>query len=103
MRLRLEKIPGITISVQEDPDALQKPLQVVIRGEDIPMLKRYAGELKRELYKVRGIVDIEAALEQDLPEYRSSWTASAQPHGARDQSRGWHARRYWSAARRYHL
>jgi HAE1 family hydrophobic/amphiphilic exporter-1 len=72
VRARLEKIPGITLSVLEDPDSWQKPLQVAIRGEDIPMLKRYAGELKRELYKVRGIVDVEAAMEQDLPEYRLS-------------------------------
>ncbi|MBP1620531.1 MAG: efflux pump, family, inner and outer membrane protein, partial [Acidobacteria bacterium] len=63
-------IPGITVSLLEDPDAWQKPLQIGIRGEDIPTLKRYAGELKRELYTVRGIVDIEAAMEQDLPEYR---------------------------------
>jgi HAE1 family hydrophobic/amphiphilic exporter-1 len=72
VRTRLEKIPGITLSVLEEPDAWQKPLQVAIRGEDIPMLKRYAGELKRELYKVRGVVDVEAAMEQDLPEYRLS-------------------------------
>jgi HAE1 family hydrophobic/amphiphilic exporter-1 len=72
VRARLEKIPGITVSLLEDPDAWQKPLQVAIKGEDIPTLKRYAGELKNELYKVRGIVDIEAALEHDLPEYRLS-------------------------------
>jgi len=72
VRTRLERIPGVTLSVLEEPDAWQKPLQVAIRGEDIPMLKRYAGELKRELYKVRGIVDVEAAMEQDLPEYRLS-------------------------------
>jgi HAE1 family hydrophobic/amphiphilic exporter-1 len=69
-RLRLEKIPGLMLSVQEDPDAFQKPLQVLIQGDDIPTLKRYGAELKRELYTVPGIVDIEAAMEQDLPEYR---------------------------------
>jgi HAE1 family hydrophobic/amphiphilic exporter-1 len=69
-RERLLQIPGVTLSLLEDPDAWQKPLQVAIRGEDIPTLKRYAGELKHELYTVRGIVDIEAAMEQDLPEYR---------------------------------
>jgi HAE1 family hydrophobic/amphiphilic exporter-1 len=72
VRARLEKVPGITLSVLEEPDAWQKPLQVAIKGDDIPTLKRYAGELKNELYKVRGIVDIEAAMEQDLPEYRLS-------------------------------
>ncbi len=70
MRKRLERIPGIELSVQEDPDAFQKPLQIAVRGDDIPTLKRYAGELKKELYKVPGIVDLEATMEQDLPEYR---------------------------------
>jgi HAE1 family hydrophobic/amphiphilic exporter-1 len=69
-RGRLEEIPGIELSVQEDPDAFQKPLQIGIRGDDIPTLKKYAGEIKRELYTVRGIVDLEASMEQDLPEYR---------------------------------
>jgi HAE1 family hydrophobic/amphiphilic exporter-1 len=69
-RKRLQQVPGIILSVQEDPDAWQKPLQVAISGEDIPTLKRYARELKDELYAVPGIVDIDAAMEQDLPEYR---------------------------------
>jgi hydrophobic/amphiphilic exporter-1 (mainly G- bacteria), HAE1 family len=69
-RRRLEQIPGIVLSLQEDPDAFQKPLQIAIRGEDIDTLKRYAGELKQALYTVPGIVDLEATMEQDLPEYR---------------------------------
>ncbi len=69
-RTRLERIPGIQISVEEDPDQMQKPFQVDIRGEEIARLKEYSAALKRELYKVPGIVDIEASLEQDLPEYR---------------------------------
>jgi len=69
-RLRLERIPGVSLSLQEDPDAFQKPLQVAVSGDDIATLKRYAGEIKRELYTVPGIVDVEAAMEQDLPEYR---------------------------------
>ena len=69
-RLRLQKVPGIVLSVQEDPDAWQKPLQVAIQGDDIATLKRYARELKREMYTVPGIVDIEAGMEDDLPEYR---------------------------------
>ena len=69
-RLRLEKVPGIVLSVQEDPDSFQKPLVVAVQGDDIPTLKRYAADLKREMYKVPGIVDIEAQMEQDLPEYR---------------------------------
>ena len=70
VRRRLEQIPGIQVSVLEDPDSFQKPLQVLIQGEEIPKLKRYAAELKREIYKVPGIVDLDATLEQDLPEYR---------------------------------
>jgi HAE1 family hydrophobic/amphiphilic exporter-1 len=69
-RLRLEKIPGLVISIQEDPDSWQKPLQVAVQGEDIATLKQYAAAVKRELYTVPGIVDIEAQMEHDLPEYR---------------------------------
>jgi HAE1 family hydrophobic/amphiphilic exporter-1 len=70
IRRRLEAIPGIQISVLEDPDSFQKPLMVLIKGEDIPTLKRYARELKRRMFGIPGIVDLEATLEQDLPEVR---------------------------------
>ena len=70
MRIRLQQVPGIVLSVQEDPDAFQKPLQVAIKGDDIATLKQYAREVKHELYSVPGIVDIEAGMEDDLPEYR---------------------------------
>jgi HAE1 family hydrophobic/amphiphilic exporter-1 len=70
VRLRLQEVPGIVLSVQEDPDAFQKPLQVAIQGDDIATLKQYARAVKRELYSVPGIVDIEAGMEDDLPEYR---------------------------------
>lgn len=70
IRRRLEAIPGIQVSVLEDPDSFQKPLMVLIQGEEIPTLKQYAGELKRRLSRIPGIVDLEATLEQDLPEYR---------------------------------
>ena len=69
-RIRLEQIPGVILSLQEDPDAMQKPLLVAVQGDDIATLKQYATAVKRELYTVPGIVDIEAAMEQDLPEYR---------------------------------
>ncbi len=69
-RTRLEKIPGLVLSVLEEPDAWQKPLQIAVQGDDIATLKQYASALKKELYTVPGIVDIEAAMEQDLPEYR---------------------------------
>jgi HAE1 family hydrophobic/amphiphilic exporter-1 len=70
VRASLEEIPGIQVSVLEDPDSFQKPLQVLIQGEEIPKLKRYAAQLKREMAQIRGIVDLDATLEQDLPEYR---------------------------------
>ena len=57
-------------SVEEDPDNNQKPFMLLVRGEEIPQLKEYAAEIKRKLYGIPGIVDIEATLEQDLPEYR---------------------------------
>ncbi len=69
-RLRLQKIPGIILSVQEDPDAFQKPMQVLIQGDDIATLKRYAVQMKDELNGVSGFVDVEAGMEHDLPEYR---------------------------------
>ena len=70
LRGELLRVPGITLSIQSNPDTFQKPLQVFVRGDDIPALKRYATELKNAIYTVPGIVDVEAALEQDLPEYR---------------------------------
>ena len=69
-RERLEKIPGVTLSILDNPDSFQKALVIVLQGEEISTLKRYAADLKKELYTVRGIVDIEAAGEQDTPEYR---------------------------------
>jgi HAE1 family hydrophobic/amphiphilic exporter-1 len=69
-RAALEKVPGIVLSVQEDPDAFQKPLVVAIQGDDITTLKQYAAALKEQFYAVPGIVDIEASMEQDLPEIR---------------------------------
>ena len=71
LRARLQEIPGIIPSIAEVGRMNgQKPLMVNIRGEDIPQLKAYAAEMKRELYRVPGIVDLEATLEQDIPEYR---------------------------------
>ena len=70
VRERLEKIPGVTLSILDNPDSFQKALVIVLQGDEINTLKKYAADLKRELYTVRGIVDIEAAGEQDTPEYR---------------------------------
>ncbi len=43
---------------------------VNVRGEEIALLKKYAAELKEEIYKIPGIVDLEVTLEQDIPEFR---------------------------------
>ncbi len=69
-RRRLEKIPGVVLNFLQDPSSFQKPLAVAIQGDDIATLKQYAARLKEEMYKVPGIVDIEATMEDDLPEYR---------------------------------
>jgi len=71
LRRRLLEVPGITFTFLEAGNLdNRKPLLVGVRGEDIPTLKRYALELKRQLAGVRGIVDLEASLEHDTPEYR---------------------------------
>lgn len=71
LRERLARIPGIIPSFEEVGRVTgQKPLMVNIRGPEIGRLKEYAGRVKRELAKIPGIVDLEATLEQDIPEYR---------------------------------
>ncbi|MBZ0089566.1 MAG: efflux RND transporter permease subunit, partial [Thermoanaerobaculia bacterium] len=70
-RRRLGEIPGIIPSVELQTDEMaEKPVMISIRGEDIPLLKRYAAELKQAIYGIPGIVDLELTLELDLPEYR---------------------------------
>jgi HAE1 family hydrophobic/amphiphilic exporter-1 len=71
LRARMEKIPGILPAILEwAGGSSEKPLVVNIRGEDIALLKKYAAELKEEIYKIPGIVDMEVTLEQDIPEFR---------------------------------
>jgi HAE1 family hydrophobic/amphiphilic exporter-1 len=48
----------------------RKPLLVDVRGEDIATLKEYSQKLKVGLYRFPSIVDLEATLEHDTPEYR---------------------------------
>ena len=69
-RQRLQTIPGIQLNFLEDPSSFQKQLAIGIQGDDIATLKQYAARLKDAMYKIPGIVDIEATMEQDLPEYR---------------------------------
>jgi HAE1 family hydrophobic/amphiphilic exporter-1 len=71
VRVDLQQIPGIVPAIVEVGRMTgEKPLMVNIRGEDITLLKRYAAELKREMYRIPGIVDMEATLEHDIPEFR---------------------------------
>ena len=70
LRRKLQAVPGLILSIEEDPDQMQKPLQANVKGEDIPLLKQYSAALKKELYKVPGMVDLDVSMEQDLPEYR---------------------------------
>jgi hydrophobic/amphiphilic exporter-1 (mainly G- bacteria), HAE1 family len=71
VREALGKIPGIVPSVEDQTDQFsQKPVQILVRGEDIAKLKQYAAELKRAMYDIPGLVDLEVTLEQDVPEYR---------------------------------
>jgi hydrophobic/amphiphilic exporter-1 (mainly G- bacteria), HAE1 family len=71
VRARLTAIPGIVPSLLPAAAMFaRKPLQLEVRGEEMARLKEYSQQLKTALYGVRGIVDIEATLEHDTPEYR---------------------------------
>jgi len=71
VRERLAAIPGIVPAIVEVGRVTgEKPFNVAVRGEDIAMLKKYAADLKREVQKIPGIVDLEVTLEHDIPEYR---------------------------------
>ncbi len=72
VRSRLGRVPGVTVSIEDvgGVGSSVKPLLVNVRGEDIALLKKYSAQLKQEMYGIPGVVDIEATLEQDIPEYR---------------------------------
>ncbi|MCX5907910.1 MAG: efflux RND transporter permease subunit [Deltaproteobacteria bacterium] len=70
LRSRLQKVPGIIPAIVEETMSGEKPINVSIRGEDLALLKKYAADLKKEVYKIPGIVDLEVSLEQDTPEFR---------------------------------
>lgn len=70
-RGRIAPIAGIIPSVEMQADSFaEKPIMVSIRGEEIPLLKQYAAQLKDAVYRIKGVVDLELTLELDLPEYR---------------------------------
>jgi HAE1 family hydrophobic/amphiphilic exporter-1 len=71
IRKGLQNIPGIVASVIEAGRLHgQKKMEFSIQGEDIGMLKKYAAQMKKDLYKIRGIIDLEVSMEDDTPEYR---------------------------------
>jgi hydrophobic/amphiphilic exporter-1 (mainly G- bacteria), HAE1 family len=71
IRERLEKVPGILPSIVEAGGLdNRKQLLINVRGDDIPLLKEYAAQLKEGVYQVPGIVDLEVTLEHDIPEFR---------------------------------
>jgi HAE1 family hydrophobic/amphiphilic exporter-1 len=70
-RALVAAIPGIVPSVEMQSDEFsEKPVMVSIRGEEIPLLKQYAAALKKSVYEIPGVVDVELTLELDLPEYQ---------------------------------
>ena len=71
VRSLLTRVPGIVPSIMEGDELDdRKPLLVGIRGEDLDLLKGYSLQLKDEMYRIPGLVDIEASLEHDQPEVR---------------------------------
>jgi len=70
VRARLLGISGIipSLALADSLDS-RKPLIVGVRGEDIGRLKHYSRRLEDALYRVPGIVDLEASLEHEAPEY----------------------------------
>jgi HAE1 family hydrophobic/amphiphilic exporter-1 len=72
VRARMLKVPGIVGSLGEAENmrAGEKQLMINLRGDDIAKLKEYGRQLKDEIYKVPGIVDLGVTLEHDIPEYR---------------------------------
>ncbi|MGE0919826.1 efflux RND transporter permease subunit [Trichlorobacter lovleyi] len=72
IRERFRTIAGINFSLEEvgAVGSAAKPLNVNIKGDDTALLKKYAAQLKQEMYSIPGVVDISATLEYDTPEYR---------------------------------
>ncbi len=71
VRERLRHIPGIIASLGRAQSLdNRKPLLVNLRGEELSRLKEYSQRMKEALHDVPGIVDLEATLEHDTPEYR---------------------------------
>lgn len=71
VRKRLEEIPGIVPAIVEVGRLHgTKKIEFSVRGEDIARLKQYGARIKKEMYTVPGIIDLEVSMEYDTPEYR---------------------------------
>lgn len=71
VRKRLQDIPGIVPAIVEVGRLHgTKKIEFSIRGENIDKLKHYGAQMKKELYKIKGIIDLEVSMEDDTPEYR---------------------------------
>lgn len=72
LRDRLQReVAGVLISFSDPADLdTRKPLQALVRGEDVTTLKDIASRLKGEMYNIPGLVDLDMSLEHDTPEYR---------------------------------
>ena len=71
VRQRLHGIPGIVFAIVEVGRLHgSKKIEFSIRGENIDLLKRYAARMKKMLYGIKGIIDLEVSMEYDTPEYR---------------------------------
>ncbi len=71
VRERLQKVPGLFFAVSE-AGRLDggRPLEISVRGDDIELLKKYAEEIRRHMYTIPGIVDIDIPMTQQTSEYR---------------------------------
>ena len=71
VRQQFMAVPGVVASLlQAESMDSRKPLLVNLRGQDIATLKEYSQKLKLGMYQIPGVVDLEATLEHDTPEYR---------------------------------
>jgi HAE1 family hydrophobic/amphiphilic exporter-1 len=69
MRQVLQGLPGITVTHVGLLDAVggQKPVQLSVQGADMATLQRLSDQLRLELSKVPGLVDLDSSAKQPRP------------------------------------
>jgi HAE1 family hydrophobic/amphiphilic exporter-1 len=71
VRERMAGIAGIVFAVSEAGDPMdQRPVELSVRGDEIAVLKRLAGEIRRHMQTIPGIVDVDIPTELVTSEYR---------------------------------